>query len=62
MSVETFWPDGILVWEDDDQERYCGSHWDPFLDNPARDIRNPSRDYFRVGIYENIWRYLLGAA
>ena len=34
MSVEKSWPDGTFVWEDDDQSHYCGSHWDPFFDNP----------------------------
>ena len=34
MSVEKSWPNGAFVWEDDDQEHYCGSHWDPFFDNP----------------------------
>ena len=34
MSIEKSWPDGTFVWEDDDQEHYCGSHWDPFFDKP----------------------------
>ena len=34
MSAEKSWPDGTFMWEDEDQEHYCGSHWDPFFDNP----------------------------
>ena len=34
MSIEKSWPDGTFVWEDEEQEHYCGSHWDPFFDSP----------------------------
>ena len=34
MSVERLWPDGTFLWEDEDQEHYCGSHWDPFFTSP----------------------------
>ena len=34
MSAEKSWSDGTFVWEDEDQEHYCGSHWDPFFDSP----------------------------
>ena len=37
MSVEKSWPEGTFVWECEEQEHYCGSHWDPFFDSP-RDV------------------------
>ena len=27
------WPDDTFVWEDGNQEHYCGTHWEPFFDS-----------------------------
>ncbi len=35
MRVEKSWPEGTFVWEGEEQEHYCGSHWDPFYDSPG---------------------------
>ena len=37
MSVEKSWPEGTFVRESEEQEHYCGSHWDPFFNSP-RDV------------------------
>ena len=34
MSIEKPWPDDTFVWEDENQEHYCGSHWEVFFDSP----------------------------
>ncbi len=34
MSIEKSWPDDTFVWEDENQEHYCGSHWEVFFDSP----------------------------
>lgn len=34
MSADKSWFDSTFVWEDENQEHYCGSHWDPFFDSP----------------------------
>ena len=34
MSIDKSWPDGTFAWEGEEQEHYCGSHWDPFFDSP----------------------------
>ena len=33
MSNEKSWPDCTFWRESQDQEHYCGSHWDPFYEN-----------------------------
>ena len=39
MKVGKPWPDDTFVWENENQEHYCGSHWEPFFDS-AREILN----------------------
>lgn len=38
-SQEGSWPDCTFVWESEDQQHYCGSHWDPFYDSPDEILR-----------------------
>ena len=33
-SRKRSWPDSTFTWESEDQQHYCGSHWDPFCDSP----------------------------
>ena len=33
-SPKRSWPDSTFAWESEDQQHYCGSHWDPFYDSP----------------------------
>ena len=39
MSSNESWPDSTFVWETDDQEHHCGSHWDAFYDSPDEALR-----------------------
>ncbi len=34
MSSEESWPNSTFIWEADNHDRYCGSHWIPFYDSP----------------------------
>jgi len=34
MNVGKSWPEGTFVRESEEEEHYCGSHWDPFFDSP----------------------------
>lgn len=33
MKTGNPWPDDTFVWEDGNQEHYCGTHWEPFFDS-----------------------------
>lgn len=33
MRAENSWPEGTFAWESENQEHYCGSHWEPFYEN-----------------------------
>ena len=34
------WPDSTFDWESEDQEHYCGSHWDALYDSPDEVLRS----------------------